>query len=44
LSASQVVPRLSGLSPDELQAVRDYEAAHRGRKTILSRVAQLQAS
>jgi hypothetical protein len=44
LSASQVVPRLSGLSPTELEAVRDYETAHRGRKTILNRVAQLQAS
>ncbi len=44
LSASQVVPRLSGLSPTELEAVRDYESAHRGRKTILNRVAQLQAS
>jgi hypothetical protein len=44
LSASQVVPRLSGLSPTELAAVRDYETAHRGRKTILNRVAQLQAS
>jgi hypothetical protein len=43
LSASQVVPRLSGLSPAELEAVRDYEVAHRGRKTILNRVAQLQA-
>jgi hypothetical protein len=44
LSASQVVPRLARLSPPELEAVRDYEAAHRGRKTILNRVAQLQAS
>jgi hypothetical protein len=43
LSASQVVPRLAGLSIDELEAVRDYEAGHRGRKTILNRVAQLQA-
>ena len=43
LSASQVVPRLSGLSPAELEAVRGYEVAHRGRKTILNRVAQLQA-
>lgn len=42
LSASQVVPRLNGLSGDELEAVRAYEAAHRGRKTILNRVAQLQ--
>jgi hypothetical protein len=44
LSASQVVPRLSGLSPAELEAVRTYEAAHRGRKTILNRVAQLQSA
>lgn len=43
LSASQVVPRLAGLSSEELEAVRDYEAGHRGRKTILNRVAQLQA-
>jgi len=43
LSASQVVPRLAGLSTEELEAVRDYEAGHRGRKTILNRVAQLQA-
>ncbi|HET6949498.1 MAG TPA: hypothetical protein VFI47_03925 [Acidimicrobiales bacterium] len=43
LSASQVVTRLEGLSGDELEAVRAYEAAHRGRKTILNKVAQLQA-
>ena len=42
LSASQVVPRLEGLADTELAAVRDYEAAHRGRKTILSKIAQLQ--
>ncbi|HUF85669.1 MAG TPA: hypothetical protein VMQ81_13890 [Acidimicrobiia bacterium] len=44
LSASQVLPRLNGLSADELEAVRSYEAAHRGRKTILNRAAQLQSS
>jgi hypothetical protein len=44
LSASQVLPRLNGLADDELEAVRAYEAAHRGRKTILNRAAQLQAS
>jgi len=44
LSASQVLPRLEGLEPLELEAVRSYEAAHRGRKTILGRVAQLQTS
>ncbi|MEY2433872.1 MAG: hypothetical protein QOC92_3597 [Acidimicrobiaceae bacterium] len=42
LSASQVVPRLEGLSDSELASVRDYEAAHRGRKTILNKIAQLQ--
>ena len=42
LSASQVVNRLAGLSPVELENVQRYEAAHRGRKTILSKVAQLQ--
>ena len=41
LSASQVVPRLEGLSPAERDAVRRYEAAHRGRKTILSKLHQL---
>jgi hypothetical protein len=44
LSASQVLPRLNGLATDELEAVRAYEAAHRGRKTILNRAAQLQSS
>ncbi len=43
LSASQVVTRLPGLSRSELEAVRAYEATHRGRKTILNKVAQLQA-
>jgi hypothetical protein len=43
LSASQVVPRLSGLEAGELDAVRAYEAAGRGRKTILNKIAQLQA-
>ena len=42
LSASHVVNRLAGLTTPELEAVRSYEAAHRGRKTILSKVAQLQ--
>jgi hypothetical protein len=42
LSASQVVPRLAGLEPDELELVRRYELANRGRKTILGRIAQLQ--
>jgi hypothetical protein len=44
LSASQVVQRLAGLSADELEAVRAYEVGTRGRRTILTRVAQLQES
>ena len=42
LAASQVVPRLAGLSADELAAVGAYESAHRARRTILTRVRQLQ--
>jgi hypothetical protein len=42
LAASQVIPRLAGLTGAELEAVRVHEAGHRGRKTILNRVAQLQ--
>ena len=44
LSAPQVVQRLDGLSADELESVRAYEAATRGRKTILSRIAQIQTA
>ena len=43
LSASQVVQRLAGLSRDEVEAVRAYEAATRGRRTILARAEQLLA-
>jgi hypothetical protein len=43
LSASQVVQRLAGLSRDEVEAVRAYEAATRGRRTILTRAEQLLA-
>jgi len=42
LSAPQVVQRLAGLSTEELDAVRSYEAATRHRKTILTRIVQLQ--
>ena len=43
LSAPQVVQRLAGLSSEELEAVRAYEAATRHRKTILTRISQLQS-
>ncbi|HUP85497.1 MAG TPA: hypothetical protein VM143_07500 [Acidimicrobiales bacterium] len=42
LSASQVVQRLAGLTTEELEAVRDYESGTRGRRTILSKIGQLQ--
>ena len=43
LAASQVLPRLAGLSADELEAVRAYETATRHRKTILNRIDQLRS-
>ena len=43
LSAPQVVQRLAGLSHDEVQAVRAYEAATRARRTIIARADQLLA-
>ena len=43
LAASQVVARLEALGPDELEAIGNYEAAKRGRRTILGKVQQLQA-
>jgi hypothetical protein len=44
LSASQVVPRLEGLSIAELDAVRAYEVATRARKTVLTRIDQLRGA
>lgn len=44
LSASQVVPRLEGLTGDELDAVRAYELATRARKTVLTRIDQLRGA
>lgn len=41
LSASQVVQRLAGLTADELDQVRRYETASRGRKTVLTKISQL---
>ncbi len=42
LSASQVVERLDGLPRGELDAIRAYEASHRGRNTVLGKIEQLQ--
>ena len=41
LSASQVIERLDGLDAASLAAIRAYEAGHRGRNTILGKIAQL---
>ena len=44
LAASHVVARLEALSPSELERVRDFEAAHRGRRTVLGKIDQLLGS
>lgn len=41
LAASQVIPRLAGLSEEELAEIARHETAHRGRKTILGKISQL---
>ena len=41
LAAAQVVDLLPSLSPDELDAVERYELAHRNRRTIVGKIAQL---
>ncbi|MCU1346738.1 MAG: hypothetical protein JWL70_3004 [Acidimicrobiia bacterium] len=41
LAAAQILPRLVGLTADELDAVRRYELAHRARKTVLGKIEQL---
>ncbi len=42
LAASQVVDRLTALTPDELALVADYERAKRHRQSVLAKIAQLQ--
>jgi hypothetical protein len=43
LSASQVVSRLTGLTPEELRAIRSYEEGSRGRRTVLVAIDRLLA-
>ena len=43
LAASNIVQRLSSLSTVQLDHVRAYEQANRARRTILGKIAQLQA-
>jgi len=42
LAASQVIPRLAGLSDEESADIARYESSHRGRKTVLGKISQLQ--
>ena len=44
LPASHIVSKLSGLTPNELDAVEAYEMAHRHRRTVLSKILQLKAT
>lgn len=44
LAASQIVNRLVGLTPAELHDVKIHEEQHRGRRTILARIDQLEQS
>ncbi len=44
LSASQVVECLAGLDDEARNMVRAYEAANRGRRTVLGKLDQLQAT
>jgi hypothetical protein len=41
LSASQVVSRLTGLTTEELRAVRAYEQASRARRTVVVAIDRL---
>ena len=38
LNAAQVQERLDGLTPAELRKLRDYEARHGNRKTVLDKI------
>lgn len=43
LPAANVVQRLATLTPDEVEQIRRFEAAHRRRRTILAKIDALQA-
>jgi hypothetical protein len=44
LAASHIVARLDRLSPAELTAIRRFELAHRGRRTVVGKIDQLLAA
>ena len=41
LTAAEVIGHLSSLTRDDLRSIREYEESHRGRRTVLGRIAQL---
>jgi hypothetical protein len=41
LAASHIVARLDGLGRDDLAAIRRFELAHRGRRTVVGKIDQL---
>ncbi len=43
LSATQVIPLLAALDPDDLAAIETFERAHRNRRTVLGRIEQLRS-
>lgn len=44
LPAAHIIGKLHGLTVPERQSIGAYEAAHRGRRTVLGKLAQLDAS
>ncbi len=42
LAAIHVVERLRSMRPDEIELIRQFEVAHRSRRTILAKIDQLQ--
>lgn len=44
LAASHVIARLAALDDAELARVEAYERAHRGRRTVLGKIAQLRSN
>jgi hypothetical protein len=43
LTADEVVKRLEGLSPDQLEFLRSYEMEHKNRRTVLEAVNRMRA-
>lgn len=44
LPAAHIVSKLNGLTSTELDAIEAYEMVHRHRRTVLGKIAQLQAT